>query len=58
VGEDLALTVGADFLGDASVISASAFFNADAADGAADDPIRGFGAMNEPEGHGMTSYRR
>src|SRR5262245_10459804 len=37
--EDLALALRADFFGEPSIASASAFFNADSADGAAEDPI-------------------
>ena len=39
-GEELGLTLGADLFRDFLVVSASAFFNADSADGAAEDPIR------------------
>jgi hypothetical protein len=46
--KDFALAFGADFLGEASVRSACSFFNADAPDGAADDPIGRLAAADEP----------
>jgi hypothetical protein len=51
--DEIGLTLGADFLGNLFVANASAFLNADAADGAADDPIRAFWAADEGEWHGV-----
>jgi hypothetical protein len=39
LGKELGLALRPDFFGDPSVRCASAFFNADAPDGAADDPV-------------------
>jgi len=44
--------LGPDFLGDRLDVSASAFFNADSADGPADDPERRSRSLDEFEGHG------
>src|SRR6516225_1603685 len=44
LSEDFGLALGADLLGDLFVVSASTFLNADAAEGAAEDPVGRFGA--------------
>src|SRR5262245_11641350 len=46
--ENFALALGADFLGESSFRSACSFFNADAPEGAPDDPIGRFAALDEP----------
>ena len=54
--QNFGLTLGKDFFGGFSVSNASAFFNADAPDGPAHDPVRAFWTLDELE-NVDTSYR-